>query len=383
MVSMVSARLLLAASLLVAGFSSSNAQAQAAAPVRVAIVGLVHGHVQGFLHNLAAHPEIALVGISDPDPALRQKYIAKTHLSGDLFFATEAEMLKKTHPQAILVYTSIAGHRAAIEEAAPLHIAAMVEKPLATTVEDALAIQALSEKYNVPVLTNYETTWYNSNTAAVKMLEDGKIGDLRKLVVHDGHEGPKEIHVDPEFFDWLTDPKQNGAGAMFDFGCYGVDLATWIMRGELPTTVTAVALQLKPQIYPNVDDDSTIVLTYPHAQAILQGSWNWPFARKDMEVYGATGYVDTLYEDAAPGAKLRMRLTGEKAEHVETAPALAAPQNDSLNYLVAVLGGSLKPQHDLTSLDTNIAVVRILDAARRSAQTGKTIYLAREVAAAK
>ncbi len=383
MISSVPARLLVAASLLVAGFYSVNAQAQAAAPVRVAIVGLVHGHVQGFLHNLAAHPEIALVGISDPDPALRQKYIAKTHLSGDLFFATEAEMLKKTQPQAILVYTSIAGHRAAIEEAAPLHIAAMVEKPLATTVEDALAIQALSERYNVPVLTNYETTWYNSNTAAVKMLEEGKIGDLRKLVVHDGHEGPKEIHVDPEFFDWLTDPKQNGAGAMFDFGCYGVDLATWIMRGELPTTVTAVALQLKPQIYPNVDDDSTIVLTYPHAQAILQGSWNWPFARKDMEVYGATGYVDTLYEDAAPGAKLRMRLTGEKAEHVETAPALTAPQNDSLNYLAAVLGGSLKPQHDLTSLDTNVAVVRILDAARRSAQTGKTINLAREVAAAK
>jgi predicted dehydrogenase len=383
MISSVQTRLLVAASLLVAGFSSVNAQAQTAAPVRVAIVGLVHGHVQGFLHNLASHPEIALVGISDPDPALRQKYITKTHLSGDLFFATEAEMLKKTHPQAILVYTSIAGHRAAIEEAAPLHIAAMVEKPLATTVEDALAIQALSEKYNVPVLTNYETTWYNSNTAAVKMLEEGKIGDLRKLVVHDGHEGPKEIHVDPEFFNWLTDPKENGAGAMFDFGCYGVDLATWIMHGELPTTVTAVALQLKPQIYPKVDDDSTIVLTYPHAQAILQGSWNWPFARKDMEVYGATGYVDTLYEDAAPGAKLRMRLPGEKAEHVETAPALTAPQNDSLNYLAAVLGGSLKPQHDLTSLDTNVAVVRILDAARRSAQTGKTIYLAREVAAAK
>ena len=383
MISSVQTRLLVAASLLMAGFSSVNAQAQTAAPVRVAIVGLVHGHVQGFLHNLASHPEIALVGISDPDAALRQKYIAKTHLSGDMFFATEAEMLKKTHPQAILVYTSIAGHRAAIEEAAPLHIAAMVEKPLATTVEDALAIQALSEKYNVPVLTNYETTWYNSNTAAVKMLEEGKIGDLRKLVVHDGHEGPKEIHVDPEFFNWLTDPKENGAGAMFDFGCYGVDLATWIMHGELPTTVTAVALQLKPQIYPKVDDDSTIVLTYPHAQAILQGSWNWPFARKDMEVYGATGYVDTLYEDAAPGAKLRMRLPGEKAEHVETAPALTAPQNDSLNYLAAVLRGSLKPQHDLTSLDTNVAVVRILDAARRSAQTGKTIYLAREVAAAK
>jgi predicted dehydrogenase len=148
------------------------------------------------------------------------------------------------------------------------------------------------------------------------------------------------------------------------------------MHGELPLTVTAVTLHIKPQIYPNVDDDSTIVLTYPHAQAIIQGSWNWPFSRKDMEIYGATGYVDTLYEDHDPGAKLRVRLTGEPSEHTETAPPLAPPQNDALNYLAAVLNGSLKPQRDLTSLDTNVTVVRILDAARRSAQTGRTITLA-------
>jgi predicted dehydrogenase len=355
--------------------ASSSTSAQTTAPIRVAIVGLVHGHVQGFLHNLSSHPEIQLVGISEPDAALRQHYIARTHLPESLFFPTEAAMLKSTHPQAILVYTSIAEHRAAIEEAAPLHIAAMVEKPLATTVEDALAIQRLSEKYNIPVLTNYETTWYNSNTAAANILSEGKIGDLRKLVVHDGHEGPKEIGVGPEFLGWLTDSKLNGAGALFDFGCYGVDLATWIMHGELPLTVTAVTLHIKPQIYPKVEDDSTIVLTYPHSQAIIQGSWNWPFARKDMEIYGATGYVDTLYDDKAPGAKFRIRLHGESTEQVETAPALIAPQNDPLNYLAAVLNGSLKPKHDLTSLDTNIAVVRILDAARRSAQTGQTIRL--------
>jgi predicted dehydrogenase len=359
--------------------TSSNATAQTAPPIRVAIVGLNHDHVWGFFHTLPSHPEVTLVGISEPDATLRQKYAASAHLPENIFFPTEAAMLEATHPQAILVYTSIAGHRAAIEQAAPLHIAAMVEKPLATTVEDALAIQRLSEKYNVPVLTNYETTWYNSNTAAAQILSEGKIGDLRKLVVHDGHEGPKEIGVSPAFLSWLTDPKQNGAGALFDFGCYGVDLSTWIMHGELPLTVSAVTLHIKPQIYPNVEDDSTVILTYPRAQAIIQGSWNWPFSRKDMEIYGATGYVDTLYDDKDPGAKLRIRLPGEATEHVETAPALAPPQNSSLSYLAAVIAGTLHPQHDLNSLDTNVAVVRILDAARRSAQTGRTIHLADEV----
>ncbi len=371
---MPSPKLLLPALLLLLGASGISAQT----PIRVAIVGLVHGHVQGFLGSLASHPELQLVGISDPDASLRQHYIEHSHLAGSLFFPTEAEMLRRTHPQAILVYTSIAGHRAAIEAAAPLGIAAMVEKPLATTVEDALAIQHLSEQYNVPVLTNYETTWYNSNTAAAQILASGKIGDLRKLVVHDGHSGPKEIGVGPEFLSWLTDPRQNGAGALFDFGCYGVDLATWIMHGQLPLTVTAVTQQLKPDIYPNVDDDSTIILTYPHATAIIQGSWNWPFDRKDMEIYGATGYVDTLYQTRDPGAKLRIRLPGEHEERIETAPPLTSPNDNSPDYLAAVLRGTLRPGHDLTSLDTNVAVVRILDAARRSAHTGTTIHLASE-----
>jgi glucose-fructose oxidoreductase len=370
-------KLLLASAIVASTLTPNKAIAQTR-PIRVAIVGLVHGHVDGFLHNLPAHPDIQLVGISEPDATLRQQYIDRTHLPATLFFPTEAAMLQSTHPQAILVYTSIAGHRAAIEQAAPLHIAAMVEKPLATTVEDALAIQRIAQKYNVPVLTNYETTWYNSNTAAANMLAEGKIGELRKLVIHDGHQGPKEINVGPEFLSWLTDPEQNGGGALFDFGCYGADLATWIMHGQLPLTVTAVTLQIKPQIYPRVDDDSTIILTYPHAQAIIQGSWNWPFDRKDMEVYGATGYIDTLYLHSAPGARLRIRLPGEAAEHVEDAPPLTAPNDNSLNYLAAVLQGTLKPEHDLTSLDTNVTVVRILDAARRSAQIGRTIRLTPE-----
>jgi len=350
-------------------------------PIRVAIVGLVHGPVGGFLHDLPQHPNITLVGISEPDAALRQRYIQRTHLPATLFFPSEAAMLSAAHPQAVLVYTSTAGHLAAIQQAAPLHIAAMVEKPLATTYADALAIQRLAQRYHVPVLTNYETTWYASNTAAYNLLSSGQIGDLRKLIIRDGHGGPKEIGVGPEFLNWLTDPQQNGAGALFDFGCYGVDLATWFMHGQLPLSVTAITLQIKPDIYPRVDDDSTILLTYPHAQAIIQGSWNWPFNLKDMQVYGAKGYVDTVYLDRDHGNTIRVRLPHDATDHIETAPPLAAPLDSSLDYLTAVLNGTLQPRNDLTSLDTNVTVVRILDAARRSAATGRTIRLADEAAA--
>ena len=174
----------------------------------------------------------------------------------------------------------------------------------------------------------------------------------------------------PEFLNWLTDPAQNGAGALYDFGCYGADLMTWMMHGQTPSTVTAVVNHDKPQLYPNVDDDATIVLTYPHAQAVIQASWNWPFGRKDMEVYGATGYAITVGSD-----KLRVRHEHDAEEQTSTAAPLNPIERDSLTYLAAVLRGQIEPKGDLTALDTNVVVMQILDAARESARTGKTVRL--------
>jgi len=341
-----------------------------APPVRVAIVGLAHDHVIGFLQQLPQHSEVELVGIAEADSTLIDKYKNKFHLADTLFFKSEANMIEVRHPQAVLVYTSIAEHRNAIGIAAQYGVSSMVEKPLSISFEDALAIRKIARYHKVHVLVNYETTWYTSNRAAYNDVRDGHIGPIRRVVVHDGHEGPKEIGVSPEFFRWLTDPELNGAGALYDFGCYGVDLMTWLMHGETPSTVTAVVNHDKPDIYPKVDDDATIVLQYPKAQAVIQASWNWPFSRKDMEVYGATGYVITVANEG-----LRTRMPHESAERTSTAPSLPDDERSSLGYLVAVLNGKIKDQGDLSALDTNVTVMQILDAARESARTGKSVRL--------
>jgi predicted dehydrogenase len=345
------------------------AQAQPA-PLRVAIVGLVHGHVGGFLEALPRHKDVELVGIAEPDPALAAQYAKQFSLPQSLFFTSTDKMIEARHPQAVLVYTSHAGHRTVIETAARYGISVMVEKPLTISLDDALAIRKTAREHHIHVLVNYQTTWEASNHAAYDEVEAGRLGAIRRAVIHDGHQGPQEIGVSPEFLSWLTDPAQNGAGALYDFGCYGADLMTWLMHGEAPLTVTAVVNHDKPQIYPKVDDDATIVLAYPHAQAVIQASWNWPFSRKDMEVYGATGYAITVGSN-----QVRLRHEHDAEEQLATAAPLTAPQNDSLNDLAAVLQGQVEPKGDLSSLDTNVVVMQILDAARESARTGKTIRL--------
>jgi glucose-fructose oxidoreductase len=348
---------------------SIHAQAQST-PLRVAIVGLEHGHVEGFLQALPQHSNVQLVGIADADPALTAKYQQKYALAPTLFYKSEANMIERVHPQAVLVYTSIGEHRHAIGIAAQYGVSVMVEKPLTLSLDDALAIREIARYHKIHVLVNYETTWYASNKAAYDELRDRRLGEVRRVVVHDGHQGPREIGVPPEFLNWLTDPAQNGAGALYDFGCYGVDLMTWLMHGETPLTVTAVVNHDKPEIYPRVDDDATIILQYPHAQAVIQASWNWPFSRKDMEVYGATGYAITVGPD-----QLRLRHEHDHDEQLTTAPRLDGPANNALDYLAAVLSGQIKDQRDLSALDTNVIVMQILDAARQSAREGRAIRL--------
>ncbi|MGB7283518.1 MAG: Gfo/Idh/MocA family oxidoreductase [Candidatus Acidiferrum sp.] len=352
----------LAASALPAQTASSTA------PLRVGIAGLVHGHVGGFLQQNLHRPDLQIVGVAEPDSKLAAFYESKFSLPHDIFYASLDEMLDKTKPQAVLIYTNTFDHRRVVEVCARHHVPVMMEKPLAVSNDDARAMQAAAHRANIPVLVNYETTWYRSNRAAYDLVHENALGDIRKVVVHDGHQGPKEINVEPWFLAWLSDPKLNGAGALFDFGCYGADLMTWLMDNRRPETVTAVTQHIKPDIYPRVDDEATIILTYPKAQAILQASWNWPFSRKDMEVYGQTGYAITVARDA-----VRVRLANQE-EKLGDAKPLDPSESDSVNYLRAVVLNGMKPQ-GLSSLETNMIVTEILEAARQSAATGKTIHL--------
>src|ERR1700686_3384911 len=335
-------------------------------PIRVALVGLVHGHAKGFLRALPGNDSATLVAVVEPREDLAKEYAARFGLDPKLFYTDLEKMLAEQHPDAVLVYTAIADHRKGIEAAARHGISSMVEKPLASTLEDAIAIRAIARKQHVHVLVNYETTWYASNREVFVEAGQGKLGEIRKVVVHDGHEGPKEIGVEPEFFSWLTDPVKNGAGAMFDFGCYGADLMTVLMHGEAPISVTAVTQTDKPEIYPKVDDDATLILRYAKAQAVLMPSWNWSFSRKDMEVYGTGGYAITVGAD-----RLRVRYRRQDAESQTAAVPLAKAESNSLSYLAAVLHGHVDPDGDLSSLDTNVVVMQILDAGLGSAQTGR------------
>jgi predicted dehydrogenase len=137
--------------------------------------------------------------------------------------------------------------------------------------------------------------------------------------------------------------------------------------------VTAITQQIKPQIYVRVDDEATILVEYPKAQGIIESSWNWPFNRKDFEVYGEHGYAVAI-----GGNELRVRMRDQESPEEQTRALadLPADERDPVSYLCAVARRRLRPA-GLSSLENNMIVSEILEAARESAQSGRTIRLAR------
>ncbi|WP_370634648.1 Gfo/Idh/MocA family protein [Cesiribacter sp. SM1] len=338
--------------------------------MRIAIAGLSHGHVDWFF-NRSGKSDNVLVGIYETDQALANKYAKRYNIDQKLFYNDLNKMLDEVKPEAVSAFGAISDHIAIVRACAPRKIHVMVEKPLATTFADAKEIQALARQHSIYVLTNYETSWYASNQHVNQLAEAGKLGEIRKVMVNDGHQGPKEIGVSEEFLEILTDPAKNGAGALFDFGCYGANLMTWLLKGEKPLSVTAVVHQNKPHVYKNVDDEATIILQYPNAQCIIQGSWNWTFPRKDMEVYGTKGYA--LAVDATT---VHQRLAAGSPEEVLKLSPRPHPYTDPFSLFASVVKGRLKQdEFDLYGLPVNVTVVEILEAAKASASLNKTVFL--------
>ncbi|MGB5459376.1 MAG: Gfo/Idh/MocA family oxidoreductase [Eudoraea sp.] len=348
---------------------SESAKGAPTKSLKVGVIGLVHTHVHWILGR-EKRGDIEIVGIVEPNKDLASQYARQHGYSMDIVYDTMEEMIDHARPEAVTAFNTIYGHLEVVEYCAPKGIHVMVEKPLAVNWEHARKMIELAKKHKIHLLTNYETSWYASNYAAYdSIFNSGKIGDIRKIVFRTGHQGPIEIGCNPEFLEWLTDPVLNGGGALTDFGCYGANLTTWLMHGANPISVSCIVQQIKPHMYPKVEDEATIVLTYPNSQVIIQASWNWPYNIKDMKIYGNEGYIFCINS-----FDMEVLEKGNKESVEIKAAPLPKRVNDPFALFQQVIQEDFSlPPFSPSSIENNILVMQILEAAKISAKTGSTV----------
>lgn len=334
----------------------------------IAVVGLTHDHVHWILGREAG-ADVQMVAIVEPNRALAQRYANRYGYSMDIVYPSLEAMYKHVQPEAVTAFNPIFDHLEVVEFCAPRGIHVMVEKPMAVSLEHANRMLALAEVHGIHLLTNYETTWYDSHWESYDMIhKDYSIGDIRRVIFYTGHRGPREIGCSEEFLEWLTDPVLNGAGALTDFGCYGANLSTWLMQGKTPHSISCIAKTYKPSTYPKVDDDATIILNYDDVEVIIQASWNWPYSRKEMSVYGTIGAIHCKNKT---DMLTHTDNAGEKSHRASTS---IMGSKDPFTYLYEVIKkGVQEPPFNLSSVENNAIVVKILEGAKMASASGKTI----------
>ena len=349
----------------VAALCLSLALPAAAQQYKIAVIGLVHSHVWGHLGRMAKGDVARLVGIAEANPELVAE--AKKMVSAETpFFDDYRKLLAEAKPDIVWAFVENNRRLEIVEACAPRKIHVMFEKPLAASHREALAIERLARTHGIQVMTNYQMAWWPSNYAAREQADAGAVGKPWRLRGIVGHGGPGSTGARSKyFFAWLTDPVKNGAGALVDFGCYNALWALWYMGR--PETVYAQANHLRPETFPKVEDNSTLVLHYKNGVGIFEGSWDLPRSFQDLEVFGLGGSLYVTRD------RVELRK-GKETQDVPLKP-LAPERSDPIAFMVNCLRKN-KPVEGLVGLPINVDVVEILDAAKQSIRTGRAVRLA-------
>jgi predicted dehydrogenase len=332
---------------------------------KIALVGLVHSHVWGHLTTILKSKDVQLVGVAEPNPALRAEAekagVDKSLITGEDY----TQMLDRTKPDIVWAFVENNRHLEIAKACAPRKINLIFEKPLASTGAEAREVRKLVNQYGIRVMTNYQMAWWPANYVAKKAAET-EVGQIYRLYGIVGHHGPGNTGARNQFFfAWLTDPAKNGAGALMDFGCYNALWALWYM-GK-PETVYAEAHHLRPEIFPKVEDNADLILNYKKGIGIFEASWDLPRSYQDLEVFGLNGGVSMKHDEVTVQGLRR------KPKTLDLKP-LAPEDAEPISYMVSRLRQN-KPVEGLTAIDINVGVIEIIDAAKESIAAGKPVHL--------
>ena len=186
-----------------------------AAKLKLAVLGMAHDHLWGNLASLKKLEQVRLVAGADPNPVLQQRFQERSGCR-KVYEDWEA-LLNREKPDAALVYSSPAQHAELVERCAEHGVHAMVEKPMAATLEQADRMLLAARRARIRLMVNWPTAWSRSLRTAHRLVREGSIGHVWQLTWRGGHCGPDEIGCSPEFCQFLFDKDLNGAGAFNDY----------------------------------------------------------------------------------------------------------------------------------------------------------------------
>ncbi|WP_431280269.1 Gfo/Idh/MocA family protein [Leifsonia poae] len=334
--------------------------------LRVAVLSFAHTHAIGYCRLLADRDDIELIttdpdGADAPDDAPRGAELAA--ILGVRYVASYDEALA-WGPDAVVVTAENSRHRDLVERAAAAGAHILCEKPLATTVEDAIAMVAAAERADVSLMTAYPVRFASSFADALARVRSGQLGSVI------GVKGTNNGKLPIANRAWFTDPVLSGGGALVDHVVHCADLLDELF-GALPTSVRAVTNRmLHADSGVQVETGGLVTAIYPGGVvATIDCSWSVPdnaptWGGLTLQITGTRGTV-TL----APFAQ-HVRGQDANGEVWESV-------GDDLDraMLDEFLAAAREGRPAAPSGQVGVRTLRVVDAAQRSARTGQPVLL--------
>lgn len=359
-------------------------------PIKAVIIGFAHMHVNEIALYLSEQPDTELAGCTDIPLELEEqtqgrytrawnrRNVCETYQVP--YFATVEELLDTVKPDIAYILTDNAGKPAAVEQCACRGVDVCIEKPMAASLSEALRIRKIVQETGIEAVVNWPTTWRPTGHQLKQALELETAGPLLKLSYLNGHTGPlgtgarhrgvsaaaEEMTPEQRAHTWWYNARYGG-GAFLDIGCYGCMYSRWF-QPEPACGVQALAMNLGT---PEADcpDNVALLIRYPHAMTTAEGTWTVPQAAIPG---GPTAFCrDGVIFYVRENGGLRLRAVDRLGNPLEI-PVLELPdrfRNMAWHYAAHRMEGT--PFHPTVTLEQNVQVLALLDAAMASARSGR------------
>jgi predicted dehydrogenase len=200
-------------------------------PVRVGVLGC--GAIASYFHLRALQRTAGatLVAAADPDAGARSE---ARRLASIPIHDRSDELLARNDIDAVVICAPTAAHAELAVAAARSGKHVYVEKPLATSMEDAERVVDAVEKARVTAVVGFNRRLHPLFARARELLDAGRIGRLRAV---------QAVFCEPAPVGGLPAWKQHretGGGVLLDLASHHIDLLRWYLRDEVWVVVASL-----------------------------------------------------------------------------------------------------------------------------------------------
>lgn len=328
--------------------------------MKIGIMSFAHVHAVGYARLLAGIPGAEVVA-ADPgehsDDEVRGAMLAA---EAGVYYLDDYDDLFTWGPDAVIITSENARHRADVERAAAAGAHILCEKPLATSWEDGLAIRDVVARAGVICMLAHPVRF---SSAFARLQAQHRAGALGEIVAIRGANNG----MLPTERAWFTDPQLAGGGALVDHIVHLADLID-ALTGATPRRVTATSNRT---LYPDrpVESTALTLIEYDDGMiAALDSSWSVPqkasaWGGLRMSVLGTAGTVEVdVFGSAARGVS----SDGMAVEARYGADLDAA----MLGCFLEAVRTGVQSQPDV---ETGLRTLSVVLAAQESARTGQAV----------